>query len=83
MNPIDTVMRNGYGRTIISLCKQIENKSLAPLSILPFIGGRDCSAVVEYAGQSVSKFRRGDEVSFFIDVYYSEPNERVGRNMRR
>uniref|UniRef100_F1KYA1 Reticulon-4-interacting protein 1 n=1 Tax=Ascaris suum TaxID=6253 RepID=F1KYA1_ASCSU len=71
VNPIDTVMRNGYGRTIISLCKQIENKSLAPLSILPFIGGRDCSAVVEYAGQSVSKFRRGDEVMAVIGPTYA------------
>uniref|UniRef100_A0A915AF43 Alcohol dehydrogenase-like N-terminal domain-containing protein n=1 Tax=Parascaris univalens TaxID=6257 RepID=A0A915AF43_PARUN len=71
VNPIDTIMRDGYGRTIISLCKQIENQSLAPLSFLPFIGGRDCSAVVEYVGQGVSKFKRGDEVMAVIGPTYA------------
>ncbi|KHN83460.1 Reticulon-4-interacting protein 1, mitochondrial [Toxocara canis] len=71
VNPIDTVMRNGYGRAMISFCKQLENQSLAPLSVLPFIGGRDCSAVVEYAGQEVSKFKKGDEVIAVISPTYA------------
>lgn len=63
VNPIDTVMRNGYGDRLFSALKQVKSCSCKPVSRLPFIGGRDCSGVVEMVGGNVTDFKPGDEVS--------------------
>ncbi|VDK75307.1 unnamed protein product [Anisakis simplex] len=62
VNPLDTEMVNGYGRRLLSVVKQLESCSTNAQSMLPLIAGRDCSGVVEYKGQQVTKFDIGDEV---------------------
>ncbi|VDK27806.1 unnamed protein product [Gongylonema pulchrum] len=64
VNPIDTAMRNGYGNQISIAMRQLRNCSLKPMpAVLPFIGGRDCSGVVEQTGGNVNRFRKGDEIA--------------------
>lgn len=62
VNPIDTVMRKGYGRQLCSAVKNLRNWSMDSTILLPFIGGRDCSGVVEQIGGNVKRFKKGDEV---------------------
>ncbi|VDD89663.1 unnamed protein product [Enterobius vermicularis] len=71
VNPIDTVMQNGYGNTVFSYLKQFEECSLTTPSRLPFIGGRDCSGTVVYRGREVKKFKEGDEVMGVIGGTYA------------
>ncbi|VDN06308.1 unnamed protein product [Thelazia callipaeda] len=69
VNPIDTAMRNGYGREISSAVKKLRNCSFEPAVLLPYIGGRDCSGVVEYVGMNVKRFKKGDEVIAVVDPF--------------
>ncbi|MFH4983583.1 hypothetical protein AB6A40_010292 [Gnathostoma spinigerum] len=68
VNPIDTRMQRGYGRKFVSFLKQWEECTISPATIFPFIGGRDCCAVIEQTGQGVTKFKKGDQVMAVIPV---------------
>ena len=70
VNPVDTVMRNGYGNVLLSTIKQAEEGTLMRPSRLPHIGGRDCSGVVVHCGRNVKNFKEGDEVCDWSFEYY-------------
>lgn len=63
MNPIDEVMTKGYGNEVLTVTRQIGTCSLKPVSRLPLVAGRDCSAVVVDIGKRVKEFQVGDSVS--------------------
>uniref|UniRef100_A0A8R1U006 PKS_ER domain-containing protein n=2 Tax=Onchocerca TaxID=6281 RepID=A0A8R1U006_ONCVO len=71
VNLIDTLMRKGYGRQLCSAVKNLRNCSLDSTILLPFIGGRDCSGIVEQTGGNVKKFKKGDEVIAVVDPFSS------------
>ncbi|VDO32455.1 unnamed protein product [Onchocerca flexuosa] len=71
VNLIDTLMRKGYGRQLCSAVKNLRNCSLDSTTLLPFVGGRDCSGIVEQIGGNVKKFKKGDEVIAVVDPFSS------------
>ncbi|KAM3722289.1 Reticulon-4-interacting protein 1 [Dirofilaria immitis] len=71
VNLIDTLMRKGYGRKLCSAVKNFRNCSNDSTPLLPFIGGRDCSGIVEQIGGNVTKFKKGDEVIAVVDPFSS------------
>ncbi|XP_052811847.1 reticulon-4-interacting protein 1 homolog, mitochondrial-like [Mya arenaria] len=60
VNPIDVVMRGGYGRTIINQMRTWLGGG--PGSEFPLTLGRDFSGVVTQTGHGVTRFKPGDEV---------------------
>ncbi|KAL3997175.1 Zinc-binding dehydrogenase family protein [Acanthocheilonema viteae] len=71
VNPIDTVMRKGYGRQLCSAVKNFRNCSMDSTILLPFIGGRDCSGIVEQIGGDVKRFKKDDKVIAVVDPFSS------------
>ncbi|VDM18938.1 unnamed protein product [Wuchereria bancrofti] len=71
VNLIDTVMRKGYGRELCSAVKNLRNCSVNSTILLPFIGGRDCSGIVEQTGGNVKRFKKDDEVMAVVDPFSS------------
>ncbi|KAK3597300.1 hypothetical protein CHS0354_010931 [Potamilus streckersoni] len=61
VNPIDTMMRGGYGKAMINLLRQgLWNQ--AGGTEFPLILGRDFSGVVMETGKGVTRYKPGDEV---------------------
>ncbi len=70
LNPIDLVMRTGYGRSVFEACRasagtqggRASEPEPTNGSAFPFVLGRDLSGVVVAVGSGVWDFRVGDEV---------------------
>merc|ERR1719192_1220204 len=62
INPIDFRMKEGYGRTVLTVLRAKAKIPAGAGRELPMILGKDFSGVVEAVGESVSKVKVGDEV---------------------
>lgn len=65
VNPLDIVMRTGYGNTILSTWRQIESCNATATNTverLPLIPGRDCCGEIVELGGNVKDHKVGDEV---------------------
>ena len=63
INPIDTMLRQGYGSSLLSSAAAAAGRAL-----FPFVLGRDCSGEVVAVGDEVVAFSPGDKVFAAVSV---------------
>ena len=64
INPIDTMLRQGYGSAMLSSAAAAAGRNLFPLVL-----GRDCSGEVVAVGDEVVKYSPGDKVFAAVSVH--------------
>ena len=71
VNPIDVRMSSGYGHNMLSLMNDVFDCGIDKITHdrLPVILGRDFSGTVVQVGQSVKKYKKGDQVWGAIPPY--------------
>ncbi|GMT30406.1 hypothetical protein PFISCL1PPCAC_21703, partial [Pristionchus fissidentatus] len=62
VNPIDTYQVKGYGNEMLKTWKMVADRSMTPVSRLPYTPGRDCAGIIEAIGPNVHRFTVGDKV---------------------